>query len=101
MLAAAGNDEATFTNYARKTVANGNLTVNVDDTNNRLDIDIPDQTWSAAGNGTNNTLVKVIVCTDGADDTARMPLTHHDISVTTDGSNLTVEFATAGFYRSS
>jgi hypothetical protein len=102
LLAAGGganNVEANFTNYARKTVTNANAVQTVDNVNERVDIDIPDQAWAAAGGAANNTTVKVIVCTDGANDAARIPLTSHDFAVTTDGSDVTAQIAAAGFYR--
>ena len=98
LLLAAGNTEATFTNYARKVGLTATLTV--DDTNDRVDLDLPDQTFVAAGNGVNNTLTKLIVAyEESAADTGRIPLTHHDFSVTTDGSDLTAQFNAAGFFR--
>lgn len=100
LLAEAGNTEATFTNYAPKTGISG--TVTIDDTNDRTDVDIPDQTWTSAGNGTNNTLTKLIVLyADGTTTTSYIPMTHHDFTPTTDGSDLTAEFNAAGFYRAS
>jgi len=100
LLGAAGNTEADFTNYARKTGLTG--TVSVDDANNQVDADVPDQTWTAAGGTTDNTLVKVIIFyEEGASDAGRIPLTHHDFAVTTDGSDLTAQIASAGFYRAS
>lgn len=100
LLGAAGNTEAAFTNYARKTSISGTITV--DDSNERVDVDIPDQTWSSAGNGTNETLAKLIVFYDeGGTDATRIPITHHDFTPTTDGSDLTASFASAGFYRAS
>ncbi|HEY1503414.1 MAG TPA: hypothetical protein VGF92_03890, partial [Stellaceae bacterium] len=45
-LLAAANTEANFTNYARKTGISGTITV--DDVNDRVDLDMGDQTWSAA-----------------------------------------------------
>lgn len=98
LFAPAGNTEADFTNYARKTGLTATLTV--DDTNDRVDLDLPDQTWTAAGNGANNTLTKLVVAyEESAAETGRVPLTHHDFSVTTDGSDLTAQFNAAGFYR--
>ena len=98
MLAEAGTTEAVFTNYARKTGLTGTITV--DDTNDRVDVDIPDQTWTAAGNGANDTLTKLVVAYENAAaDATRVPLTHHDFAVTTDGSDLTAQFNAAGFYR--
>lgn len=100
MLADIGNTEATFTSYGRKEGLTG--TIFVDDPNDRVDVDIPDQTWSPAGNGTNNTLTKLIVAyEESAADSGRIPLTHHDFGVTTDGSDLTAQIATAGFFRAS
>lgn len=102
-LLAAANDEADFTNYARKTITS--VTVTVDDTNERVDVDFADQTWTAAGGGTNNTLAKLLVCYDNdtgaGTDSNIIPLTAHDFSVTTDGSDLTAQVAAAGFYRAS
>ena len=102
-LLAASNDEADFTNYGRKTITS--VTVTVDDTNERVDIDFADQTWTAAGGGTNNTLGALLVCYDpdttGGTDSTVVPLTKHDFSVTTDGSDLTAQVAAAGFFRAS
>ena len=97
-LLAAANTEAVFTNYARKTGITGTITV--DDTNERVDVDMPDQTWVAAGNGANDTLVKLLVTyNEGAGDANKIPLTHHDFSVTTDGSDVTAQFNASGFAR--
>lgn len=102
VLLASTNDEATFTNYARKTVS-ASIIATVDDTNNRVDIDMPDQTWTSAGGATNNTIAKLLICYDtdttGGTDANIVPLTYHDFSVTTDGSDLTAQVATAGWYR--
>ena len=102
-LLAAANTEADFTNYARKSITS--VTVTVDDTNNWVDADFADQTWTAAGGGTNNTLAKLLICYDpdttAGDDSTVIPLTHHDFSVTTDGSDLVAQLAAAGFYRAS
>lgn len=107
LLGDAGVTEATFTNYARKVLTDTDITIATtpDDTNDRYDIDLPDQTWTSAGGATNNTLTRLFVCYDGnttaGTDAAIVPLTYHDFSVTTDGSDLTAQFATAGFFRAS
>jgi hypothetical protein len=100
-LLAAANTEANFTNYARKTTVNANAVVTVDDVNERVDIDIPDITWAAAGGGVNNTLVKLVICTDGASDALRIPLAAYDYALTTDGSDILAVINAAGFYRAS
>lgn len=100
LLVEAGNTEADFTNYARKTGLTG--TVTVDDTNNWVDVDFPDQTWTSAGGASNNTLTKAIVAyEEAAADATRIPMTHHDFAATTDGSDLTLQVAAAGFARAS
>lgn len=100
LLVEAGNTEADFTNYARKTGLTG--TVTVDDTNNWVDVDFADQTWTSAGGATNNTLTKAIVAyEEAAADATRIPMTHHDFAATTDGSDLTLQVAAAGFARAS
>lgn len=98
MLAEAGTTEADFTNYVRKTGLTGTITV--DDTNDRVDVDLPDQTWVSAGGATNNTLTKLVVAyEESAADTGRVVLTHHDLATTTDGSDLVAQFNAAGFGR--
>jgi len=98
LLGAAGNTEATATNYARKTGLTGTITV--DDTNNRVDLDIPDQTWSSLGNGTNNTTTDLIIAyEESAADTGRIPLTLHDFVITTDGNDVIAQVNSAGFFR--
>jgi len=107
LLIAAGNTEATFTNYARVELTATELAAlpAPDDVNNRFDIDLPDQTYIAAGGATNNSLTKLIICYDadttGGTDTNLLPIAHYDFAVTTDGSDVTLQFAAAGFYRAS
>lgn len=100
-LLAATNDEATFTNYARKTVTS--VTITVDDTNDRVDLDIADQTWTVAGGALNDTLGALLIGYDGdtlsGTDANIVPVSKHDFSVTTDASDLTAQIATAGFAR--
>jgi hypothetical protein len=106
-LLAASNDEADFTNYARKVLTDADLAAvpAPDDTNNRRDLDIPDLTWTAAGGAANNSVGKLLVCYDpdttGGTDGSIVPLTYHDFVVTTDGSDVTAQIAAAGFYRAS
>lgn len=101
-LLAGASDEADFTNYARKTVT-ASVTVTIDNTANLVDADLPDQTWAAAGGAVNNTLGKLLICYDAdtgaGTDAAIIPLTYHDFSATTDGSDLTAQIASTGFFR--
>ena len=104
VLANGDTAEATNANYARKTIAAADITFTVDDANDRVDLDIPDQTWSAVGAGDNWT--DLLVCyipdgvTPGADSTV-IPLTQHDFALSSDGSDVTAQIAAAGFFRAS
>lgn len=87
--------EASDASYARKTGLTGSVTV--DDTNDRVDVDIPDQTFTALAG---SAIVSAIVAyEESAADTGRVPLTHHDFAVTPDGSDVTLQVATSGFFR--
>lgn len=102
-LLGGSNTEADFTSYARKTLTDTEVTApSPDDTGNKQNADLPDQTWSPAGGATNNTLVKLLVCYDSdttaGTDSNIVPLTHHDFTPTTDGSDLTAQFHADGFY---
>jgi len=98
-------NEVTNTNYARKVLTDADLAAlpAPDDTNDRFDIDLPDQTWSAvaAGDGWSKLLVCYDPDTTGGTDSAIIPLTSHDFAVTPDGSDIVAQIAAAGFFRAS
>ncbi len=102
-LLAAANDEATNTGYARKVLTDADLAALApDDTNNRMDADFADQTWSAVQT-TGGAWGALLVCYD-SDTTAGtdaniIPLTHHDFAVTPDGSDIVA--AVTNFFRAS
>ena len=89
------------TTMGRKTIS-ASVTVTVDDTNDRVDVDIPDQTWTAA---TGNAVGDLTICYDpdttGGTDSTIVPLTNHDFSITPDGSDVSAVIAAAGFFRAS
>jgi hypothetical protein len=104
VLGDAGTAEVTNTNYARKVLDDTDLAaLSPDDANDRMDLDIPDQTWSAVAAG--DSWTDLIICYDpdstGGTDADLIPLTMHDFSVTPDGSDITAQIAAAGFYRAS
>lgn len=103
-ILAGSNTEADFTNYARKTLTDSSITLSVaDDTNDRREADIPDQTWTAAGGATNNSLVKLLICYDPdtttGTDSSLIPLTAHDFVVTTNGGDITAQIDALGYFR--
>lgn len=86
------------TTAGRKTISS--VTVTVDDTNDRVDIDFADQTWTGL---TGNAIGDLTVCYDGdtgaGTDANLTPLTNHDFAITPDGSDVTAVVATSGFFR--
>jgi len=95
-LVSGTTNEVTNTNYARKTVTAA--TVTVDDTNDRVDIDIADQTWAAvaAGDGWSKIVIAYDADTTAGTDANLIPLTCHDYVMTPDGSDLVATIANFG-----
>ena len=100
-ITAGGSTEPENSGYVRKELTAA--TVTVDDTNNRVDVDIADQTWTAVAAG--DTWSKLLICYDpdstGGTDSAIIPLVCLDFAVTPDGSDITVQVNAAGFFRAS
>jgi hypothetical protein len=98
-----GVTERTTGGWNRKTLTDVELSVlTIDNTNDRVDIDIPDQTWTAVSTGT---VTDLLICYDndttGGTDTNLIPLTQHDFPITPDGSDVVAVIAATGFYRAS
>jgi len=101
VLLAAANDEADFTGYTRRALAN--VTVTVDDTNERVDVDA-DSPSSYTNSGASQAVSKALVCYDpdttAGDDTTIVPLVALDCVVTFDtGVPVTLSFDAAGWFR--
>ena len=101
LIEADGNTaEVTNSGYARKTITDSSgMTVTVDDTNDRIAIDIADQTWTAVAAGTAWTDVVVGYDSDttAGTDANIAPVSQHDFPITPDGSDITA--TVADFYR--
>ena len=106
-VVAGATNESTNTGYARKVLESVELAAlpAPDDTNDRYDIDIPDQTWTAVANDGTGAISKLLVCYDSdttaGTDSNIIPLTSHDFAVTPDGSDIVAQIAAAGFFRAS
>jgi hypothetical protein len=103
-VVAGTTNEVTNTGYARKTLTDTDLTAFApDDTNDRTDIDIPDQTWTSveAGDGWSDFVVCYDNDTAAGTDANIIPLTQADFVVTPDGSNITGQISASGFFRAS
>lgn len=89
--------ERAATGWNRKAISNGSITLTVDDTNDRVDIDVADQTWTAVTAGTTTDLITAEDL--GGADSADRPLTFHDFAITPDGSDVVA--TVANFFRAS
>lgn len=97
-------NEVNNSGYARKVLTDSDLAaLSIDHANDRVDLDIADQTWTgvAAGSAWTDLLICYDPDTTGGTDSSIIPLTLHDFTVTPDGSDITAQIAAAGFYRAS
>lgn len=96
-------NEVTNSGYARKVLTDADLAAlpAPDDTNDRYDVDIPDQTWTAvaAGDGWSKLIICYDADTTGGTDANIVPLTAHDFVITPDGSDIVAQINAAGFFR--
>lgn len=97
LIGGTSNEQTTI---GRKTISSA--TVTVDDTNDRVDIDIADQSYTAP---TGNAVGKFLICYDGdtgaGTDANITPLTAHAVSWTPDGNDANIVINSAGFFRAS
>ena len=103
-ILAAANDEADFTGYTRRTLAN--VVSTVDDTNNRMESNADDPSSYTNSGGSSQALGKLLVVWDGdttgGTDANIVPLTAHDCVITADiGVPFTVAFHANGYFRAS
>ena len=99
----ANTAEVTNSGYARKTFADGGpITVTIDDTNDRIDLDVADQTWTAVATSPgawSDLIFGYDSDSTAGTDSAIKPVSQHDFAVTPDGSDITATIAV--FYRAS
>ena len=103
-ILAAANDEATNTNYARKVLTDADISdFTTNDTSDRNECDIADQTWTSVSNDGTGAIGKLLICYDaitgsGADADI-VPLTYHDFTVTPNGGNIVASIS--DYFRAS
>jgi hypothetical protein len=98
----ANTAEVTNANYARKLLVDTDLgLMTVDNTNDRMPLDLPDQTWTSVAVGTAWTDLIIAYDSDSTagTDANVTPLTCHDFAVTPNGGNITAQIN--DFYRAS
>lgn len=101
-VVAGTTNEVTNTGYAKKVLTATDVVITVTDGSDVVDVDIPDQTWTAvaAGDGWND----IVISYDPVGSqvhTDMVPMTQHDFVVTPDGSDITAQIAASGFFRAS
>lgn len=98
-LLAAGNTEATFTNYSRQVLSGTSITIGVNTSTGVTTVGISNQVWNAAGGAVNNTLGALLTCyrpTSASADSEVLLLTKHDFAVSTTGGTLTATVSSIG-----
>lgn len=104
VLANTANKECTAANYVRKQITSG-ATITPDNANNRVDVGLPTQTWTALGSmtGANSQqqIAAILVCyqanTSTGTDATLQVLTKHYYPFVADGSDRQVTIT--NFYR--
>lgn len=94
--------QVTNAGYSRRVLTDtSSMTITVDTQAHRVDVDMPDQTFSAIAAGT--VWTDLLLCYDSdttsGTDTNIIPLVQLDFPVTPDGGNIIVQFSSGGFYR--
>ena len=98
-MVTAGVTERTANGWNRKTLAAADLaTPAPDDTNNRYDLDMPDQTWTPTADAVTD-LVLCYASVASPTNSQLQPIGVYDFAITPDGSLVTAQVNAAGFYR--
>lgn len=94
-LVSGATDEVTsgaMTNYVRKALTS--VTVTVDQVNDRVDADAADVTYTALGGAANDSVAAAVIGYDNdtgaGTDTNIVPISKHDLVLTSDGSDVTI-----------
>ena len=92
--------EATNAGYANQAMSDADVTITIDDANNRVDIVGGDQTFTSVVAGDVWTDLVIAYDDAGTDsDAATIPLSKHDFAVTPNGGDITADEPVAGFAR--
>ncbi len=96
----AGVTERTTNGWNRKTLAAADLAaMAADHTNDRMEVDTADHTWTAVSSGAVTDLVFCYAAVGSPTNAQLVPLTQHDFAITPDGSDVVA--TVAGFFRAS
>lgn len=96
----AGVTERTSGGWNRKTIAAADIgAMTPDDTNDRMPLDLADQTWTAVTSGATTDLIICYSASASPTNSQLVPLTQHDFAVTPDGSDVVATIS--DFFRAS
>jgi hypothetical protein len=99
-MVTAGITERTANGWNRKTITSADLAaVAPDDTNDRMDLDIPDQTWTAVSTDASTDLVLCYSGTGSPTNAQLVPIAVYDFAVTPSGGDITAQINAAGYAR--
>jgi len=94
--------EVSANGWNRKTLAAADVTVTIDDTNNRVDVDIiNDQNWTPTATAVTDLLLAYDNDNTAGTDANLIPLLWFDFAITPDGSQVVAQFNAAGVFRAS
>ena len=98
--------ESTNTGYSRKTLTGASIgPFSPDQVNDRYQITLPNQTWTAVQNDGSGGIGALVIGYDSdstsGTDAGILPLTHHTFAVTPDGADITAQVGTSGIYQAS
>ena len=101
---AGASDEATNTGYARKILTDTDIgDFSVDNTNDWVLADVPDQVWSSVANDGTGRIGGLLVCYDpvagSGTDSEIIPLTYQPFDVTPNGGSITATIDSLGYFK--
>ena len=85
--------------WTRKTITSADIGYTVDDVNDWVNLDIPDQTWTSVTSGASTDVVVCYTPDSAGTDSTVIPLSIHPFAITPAGADVTAVVASAGFYR--
>jgi hypothetical protein len=99
--ALAGVTERTANGWERRTLTDADVSaITIDHTNDRVDLDIPDQTYTAVvTDAATDAEISYDSDTTAGADTDILPGTWHDFVIAPDGSDVTMQVNSAGYFR--
>lgn len=99
-MVTAGITERTANGWNRKTIAAADIAaISPDDTNDRFDVDIPDQTWTTVSTDAVTDLILCYSGTASPTNAQLVPIAVYDFAVTPSGGDITAQINAAGYAR--